>query len=57
MYNLVIRWQKTYIPHSIVEVLSLNAAIDSANSKEFGAPLSINIFEEHCLIASLRTVK
>lgn len=62
MYNIVIKWQKNYIPHNVFsDIKSFNEALNIANkaafNTEFGTPKSINIFENHKCIVSLRTIK
>jgi hypothetical protein len=58
--EIVIRWQKTYIPHSVFgDVASFIEAakiVDKAVA-EHGAAIDINVFENHRCIASLRTVR
>ena len=58
--NMVIRWKKTYIPTSVFEVNSFTeaSAVVEKTMVEFGtSALDINLFEDHKLVASLRTVR
>ena len=60
MMGMVIRWRKTYIPHTVVEGLtSFNDAEEHVKKAMAinGIPASINLFEDHKHVASLRIMR
>jgi hypothetical protein len=58
--DVVVRWKKTYIPHTVFEnVKTFDEAsilVDNA-SIEMGAPTLISVVENNKVIASLRVIK
>ena len=58
--EMVIRWRKSYIPHSVFEniktFMEASTLADQA-VVEFGSPIDINLFEDHRHIASLKIVR
>ena len=58
--NMVVTWQKTYIPHRVFEnvesFIEASLLVDEAII-QYGKPMSIYLFENHKCIASLRTVR
>lgn len=58
--DMVIMWHRTYIPHSVFEGIKsfteASTLVDEA-MVECGTAKSINLFEDHKWIASLRTVR
>jgi hypothetical protein len=58
--NIVVRWKRDHIPHSVFEnvktFLEADSLIEGAIAK-YGSPHSINVFEGYKLVASLRTIR
>lgn len=71
MMSIVIKWMKTYIPHTVIEVETFNEADEKVVLAMVlnGQPYSINVFENHIttvhdeikynykLVANLRTMR
>ena len=60
MMSIVIRWRRTYVPHTVVtEVTSFNDAEEHVKKAMAinGIPASINLFEDHKHVASLRIMR
>ena len=57
MMSIVIRWRRTYVPHT--GVTSFNDAEEHVKKAMAinGIPASINLFEDHKHVASLRIMR
>ena len=55
--DMVIRWRKTFIPHTVYEnienFIEAEKLVEAA-CKEYGSASSINLFDKYKCIASLR---
>lgn len=60
MMDMVIRWKRTWTPHSVFEnIKTFTEASELADKavEQYGSAESINIFEGHKHVASLRIMR